>query len=235
MNHFLDDKIRFTTFLKFFPEKFINDLVCSYLWNARYPVEVQMVLFKYDEYKNEIMSEFSNNNIEDSRIELDKSFDMLNKFLIEHFSIPNCHYKMYKNPPYFYLNPHIHHNFGGENKNPVLWNKSKKELDKVAEEFHEAYKSFIKIAKDEIEREKNMQDKKENINIEHPQKNTRNNKLADTIYNNGSLQINSGNNKDNNITTNTTDEKNKPKWWEKTWVQILMFLGAVAGIVGIVF
>lgn len=25
------------------------------------------------------------------------------------------------------------------------------------------------------------------------------------------------------------------KWWEKTWVQILMFLGAVAGIVGLFF
>lgn len=24
------------------------------------------------------------------------------------------------------------------------------------------------------------------------------------------------------------------KWWEKTWIQILMFLGAMAGIVGLV-
>ena len=27
----------------------------------------------------------------------------------------------------------------------------------------------------------------------------------------------------------------KPRWWEKTWVQILMFLGAAAGIIGLVF
>ena len=25
----------------------------------------------------------------------------------------------------------------------------------------------------------------------------------------------------------------KPKWWEKTWVQIIMLLGAIAGIIGL--
>ena len=33
---------------------------------------------------------------------------------------------------------------------------------------------------------------------------------------------------------NDLDQQGK-KWWEKTWVQILMFLGAVAGIIGIIF
>lgn len=29
-------------------------------------------------------------------------------------------------------------------------------------------------------------------------------------------------------------EQKKDKWWEKTWVQIIMLIGAVAGIVGLV-
>lgn len=31
------------------------------------------------------------------------------------------------------------------------------------------------------------------------------------------------------------NKKIKSKWWEKTWVQILMFLGAIAGIIGLIF
>jgi len=26
-----------------------------------------------------------------------------------------------------------------------------------------------------------------------------------------------------------------PKWWEKTWIQILMLLGAIAGVIGFFF
>lgn len=35
---------------------------------------------------------------------------------------------------------------------------------------------------------------------------------------------------------NDLDQQNKaikPRWWEKTWAQILMLLGAVAGIIGL--
>ena len=31
------------------------------------------------------------------------------------------------------------------------------------------------------------------------------------------------------------NDLDQQKWWEKTWVQILMFLGAMAGIIGLVF
>ena len=31
------------------------------------------------------------------------------------------------------------------------------------------------------------------------------------------------------------DLNQQNKWWEKTWIQILMLLGAVAGIIGLVF
>ena len=151
MNHFLDDKIRLATVLKFLPEKFIDDFVRYYLFNANYPVEKNEIFIKYTEYKNEILSEFSNSKINNAYINFNKSFDVLTKFLAEHFYIPNAHYKMYKNPPFFYLEPRIHYNFDGENKDSTLWNKYKSKLDKIANEFEETYKSFIKIAKDEIE------------------------------------------------------------------------------------
>lgn len=151
MNHFLDDKMRFAKVLEFLPEKFIDDFVRYYLWNANYPVEINKILLKYDEHKKEILSEFSNSKINDVRINFNKSFDVLIKFLTEHFYIPNDHHKMYKNPPFYYLEPRVHHNFGGENKDSILWNKYKSELDKITNEFEEAYKNFIKIAKDEIE------------------------------------------------------------------------------------
>ena len=151
MNNFLDDKMRFVTILKFLPEKFVDDFVNYYLWNAKYPVEANEILFKYAEYKKEILSEFSNSKINDARINFNKSFDVLTKFLTDHFWIPNQQYEMHKNPPFFYLEPRIHHNFGGKNMNPILWHKYKSELEKIANEFKETYKNFIKIAKIEIE------------------------------------------------------------------------------------
>jgi hypothetical protein len=156
MNQSLDDKSRFVKVLKLLPEKFVDYFVCDYLYNASYPKEANTVLSEYAEYKKEIISEFSNSKINDAYINLNKSFDMLTKFLTEHFWIPNDHYKMYESPPFFYLEPRIHHNFGGENKDPILWDKYKNELDEIADEFKRAYKNFIKIAKNKIEQKEEI-------------------------------------------------------------------------------
>ena len=144
----LDDKLRFDKVIEFLPEKFVDDFVCYYLYNASYPKEINVNLLKYAEYKKEILSEFSNLQINIAYINLNKSFDLLYKFLIDHFS--------YENPPFYYLEPRIHHNFGGRNKNPIMWDKYKSELDKIADEFEKAYKSFIRIAKSEIEQKEEI-------------------------------------------------------------------------------
>lgn len=34
--------------------------------------------------------------------------------------------------------------------------------------------------------------------------------------------------------TGKTQEEPMPKWWEKTWVQLIMLLGAIAGIIGLI-
>lgn len=152
----LDDKSRFLMVLEYLPEKFVDDSVCCYLYNAYYPVGMNEIIFGYDEYKRTILSEFLNPEISVPYIKFNKSFDMLKDFLSEHFWIPNDHYEMYKNPPFFYLEPRIHHNFSGENENSVLWSKYKNELDKIADELEEAYKSFIKIAKKEIDKKEEL-------------------------------------------------------------------------------
>ncbi len=151
MNQYLDDKSRLVKVLRLLSEKFVDDLVCYYLYNAMYPQEINTILSEYAEHKKEILSEFSNPKIDAAYINLNKSFDVLTKFLTEHFWTPNVHYKMYKNPHFLYLEPRIHHNFGGENKDPMLWDKYKSELDKIANEFEKSYKDFIKTAKSELE------------------------------------------------------------------------------------
>ncbi len=34
--------------------------------------------------------------------------------------------------------------------------------------------------------------------------------------------------------TGKTPDKTEPRWWEKTWVQLIMLLGAIAGIIGLI-
>lgn len=182
-----DDKSRFITILELLPEKFVDNFVCDYLYNAYYPTEFNKTLQEYSEHKKEILSEFANPKINESYTNLNKSFDALKKYLISHFSKPKQHYEMYKEPPFFYLEPRIHHNFAeGDDiseKSSQLWDEYANTLDKLADDFRKAYKDLVKIAKKEIEQ-------KETI---------------------------------------------KNKWWEKTWMQMIMLLGAIAGIIGLYF
>lgn len=161
MNKFLNDKLRFTAILDLLSEKFVDDFVNYYLYNAYYPREFNETFDKYDEIKREILLEFSNIKIRASHTELNKSFDVLKVFLISHFYIPKEHYEM-KNARYFYLEPRLHHNFrlseggkiGNEEKDSKEWNRYKNELYKHTESFEDAYKNFVKIAKKEIVEEK---------------------------------------------------------------------------------
>lgn len=159
MNQALDDKSRFIGVLEFLPEKFVDDLICCYLYNAYYPTEMDRVISAYREYKRTILSEFSNVKINVSYAKLNESFDVLTEFLSKHFWIPDDHYEMYKNPPFFYLEPKIHHNFRfsegsmeeGRERDFKEWNRYKKELDSCATNFEEAYRDFVKVSKQEIE------------------------------------------------------------------------------------
>lgn len=36
------------------------------------------------------------------------------------------------------------------------------------------------------------------------------------------------------LETRKTQGETKPRWWEKTWVQLIMFFGAIAGIIGLI-
>lgn len=156
MDQHLDDRSRFAKVLNLLPEEFIDNFIRYYLDNAYYPKEINEILSEYIAYKQSLLSEFSNSKINESYAQLNKSFDILTKFLFEYFWTPADQYKMYKNPPFFYLKPDIHHNFGGENKNPILWDKYKRNLDKIANEFRTAYNDFIKVVKTEVEQKEEI-------------------------------------------------------------------------------
>lgn len=162
MKKLLDDKSRFIAILEFLPENFIGDFVNYYLYNAYYPIEFNKILYVYVKYKKELLAEFSNPKIQDAYQQFNKTFDIIEKFTTSHFYIPEAHYKRYKDQPFFYLEPLLHHNFriseGGESENKekdsLEWDKYKNELDGYAGDFEEAYKSFLRVAKMEIERDR---------------------------------------------------------------------------------
>lgn len=47
MNYVLDDKSRLIKVLELLPEKFVDDFVNYYLYNANYPQEYNEILEKY--------------------------------------------------------------------------------------------------------------------------------------------------------------------------------------------
>lgn len=154
----LDDKSRFIAVLCLLSEKFVDSLVNDYLYNAYYPTEFNKVLRAYGEHKKELLAAFSNPKIKVAYQQLNKIFDVLEKFLTFHFYIPQSHYEGRKKQPPFYLEPRIHHNFrlseGGKKKDKEKdskeWDEYKNELDKLAYDFKKSYKNFVNIAKKEL-------------------------------------------------------------------------------------
>ncbi len=155
-NSLPNDKSRFIAVLSLLPEKFVDDLVNFHLFNAHYPSNFTDIFLKYDDYRSEIMSEFSNYETNTAWNKLNEAYLTLSKFLITHFSVPNVH-KQQKNP-WFYLETKIHHNFRisegdvntDDQQDSREWNKYKRDLDKLAGDFEKSYKDLIETAKKHI-------------------------------------------------------------------------------------
>jgi len=160
INELLNDKSRFNSILNLLPEKFVEDWV-NYLWNANYPTGYTEAIRLYDDYRKKIMSEFTDLKTNAQYKKLNEAFADLKSFLDLHFNVPQEHYKTYKNPPFYYLEPRVHHNFrldegrqnsqSSEKQDSREWNKYKNELDKLAKTFNQSYKNFITAAKKKIE------------------------------------------------------------------------------------
>lgn len=150
----LDDQSRFIRTIRILSEFFINDFVGRWLHNGYYPTDFNEILCIYDDYSKELLSEFSNPNINIVYKVFNKSFYILKKFLTAHFAIPKQDYVRYDYPPFYYLEPEIHHNFGKQDATSSLrWDEYKKELDNLADKVEKNYKNFIKIAKRELEKQ----------------------------------------------------------------------------------
>jgi hypothetical protein len=159
MDQLFDDKSRLTTYIEILSEKFVDDLVNFYLWNANYPQHFNLIFDRYTAKRKEILFQFSNNKIRANFEKLNNSFDLLLKFLTLNFSVPKSLLRHETNIYTCYLLPRYHHNFrldegsvlGEEEKDAFEWNKHKKELDHLAENFELSYKKFVAVAKNEIE------------------------------------------------------------------------------------
>jgi len=57
--------------------------------------------------------------------------------------------------------------------------------------------------------------------------------VPSSIYHKAKQELEFRNSKKPDDLLASQNQTTKPKWWEKTWVQIIMLLGAVAGIVGL--
>lgn len=149
----MNDKTRFDQFLKILSETFVDHLIKEELFNAEYDVNENGILDQYSNYKQQILARFEGSKINKAYENFNTSFDTLKVFLRDHFWIPDDHYRMHKDPHIAYLEPRIHHNFGGANKNPQEWDALKRELEAICDDFLKNYKKFLKVAKKEIEKQ----------------------------------------------------------------------------------
>ncbi len=121
----------------------VDKLVNIFLYEGYYPSDW---LYKFDEYKNysrEILSEFSNSELNDVWKLFNKRFLTLLGFLSQHF------FRKDNDSQYFHLYPEFEHSNDKQKKD--LWTKRRAELNQLAEQFENEYKNFLKIAKKELE------------------------------------------------------------------------------------
>lgn len=154
-----NDRERFERVINLLPERFVDDFVRGDLWNGYYPTETNPTLDEYNQTKDDFLNQFSNTRISSVYTEFNTAFTNLHRFLVEHFSIPRIHYGNGERPPFYYLEPRHHHNFfmseGGNEQNREessrIWNQLKSDLDELSDNFHEAYRNFIRVAREELE------------------------------------------------------------------------------------
>lgn len=156
-----NDKDRFERILQHFPERFVDDFIRYELWNANYSTNKSSTLDEYNNTKDDILNQFKNKEIDVAYKKFNEAFTSLYQFLINHFYIPNSHYGMHTDPPFYYLEQQYHHNFylseGGrgaelnEDERSRIWQEFKASLEELGDNFHTAYKDFIRVAKEELE------------------------------------------------------------------------------------
>lgn len=144
----MNDKERFEKFLKLLPEQTVDNLVNYWLWNAYYPPEeINELLFNYEAYSREILSNFSNKQINKTWKRFNKEFYNLTNFLFKNFD-----YKVGIIPKFVYFKPILK----AEKINKWLKNK-KNQLDVTLNNFEKEYKSFLITTQKELS-ENNVRD-----------------------------------------------------------------------------
>lgn len=150
----MNDESKLERILNLLPEAFVEDFVNYHLYNGFYPWDYVTTLDGFNAVKNEVMLEFHDEKANKKFQNLKEEFNRLNEFLLTHFSIPHVHYQMHEDPPFLYIEPRIHHNFrlseGGYHEDVASdsreWNRLRGELNGLAENFFNAYRTFLRVA-----------------------------------------------------------------------------------------
>lgn len=156
------DEAKFEKVINFLPEKFVSEFVDGDLYNGFYHVRHRSELSKYGDYSKEALSKFSNPKIGRAFSNLNDALYKLDNFLILHFSIPDHHLTTLPEPlRRYYLEPKISHNYGPQpqmRKDSQMWDNYKRELDALAVQFKNVYKSFVDIGQKELQGVNSTQD-----------------------------------------------------------------------------
>lgn len=149
-NLLLDDKSKFIKVLEIFPECFIDEFVNHFLFNGRYEAESKTLLHEYYQYSKKVLSEFMDEDINNTWKKFNNSFYSLYAFLKNEFHVPEYHLKTYEKPPCEYLKPAWHHNFHEDpnfnEEKLAQWNDLLEELRKLSNDFEDKYIKFVSTA-----------------------------------------------------------------------------------------
>jgi hypothetical protein len=135
-----EDKQRFKKVIELLPEEDVDEFINRQLFNGSYSRRFADILRRYSDYKNKVLSSFSNTRINRRYKKLNESFDILYSFLVHHFFVSDI-----PNADYLCLEP--------DRRISPEWSSIKKELDIHAEKFWKSYISFLKVSKKKYDTE----------------------------------------------------------------------------------
>ena len=128
----LNDNQKLDKILTLLPEKDMRDLLDE-LSNGYFSEKSQKMLVDYDDYKDNILSRFSEPTLNDLFLKFNSDFTSLKKVFLSQF---------FRNGPHFALFPEHRHKADISDTND-FWNQKFNKVQELADKFYASYKNLI--------------------------------------------------------------------------------------------